>query len=254
MAGDSHASEYITHHLTHWTVGTGFWAVNVDTIIFSWIVGVAFLGLFYCVARKATAGVPRGWQNFVEMMVDFAADQVGEIYHGKSKLIAPLALTVFMWVFLMNAMDLLPVDFLPLLGSWLGIHYLRAVPTADPNQTLAMSCSVFLMVIWFNFSAKGFSGVLKELTTKPYSIWLLPINVVFRIIEELAKPLSLGLRLFGNMYAGELIFILIALLPWWTQWPLGFLWSLLHIIVISVQAFVFMMLTIVYLSMAVEEH
>jgi F-type H+-transporting ATPase subunit a len=113
MAGDSHASEYITHHLTHWTVGSGFWSVNLDTILFSWIIGVGFLALFYFVARKATAGVPRGWQNFVEMMVDFAADQVGEIYHGKSKLIAPLALTVFMWVFLMNAMDLLPVDLLP---------------------------------------------------------------------------------------------------------------------------------------------
>lgn len=254
MAADNHASEYITHHLTHWTVGSGFWSLHVDTIIFSWLLGISFLALFYFVARRATSGVPAGWQNFVELMVDFVSEQVGEIYHGKSKLIAPLALTVFVWVFMMNAMDLLPVDLLPWLASMVGVHNLRAVPTADPNQTLAMSCTVFLMVIWFNFASKGVKGMLHEITCKPYSIWLLPINVVFRIIEELAKPLSLGLRLFGNMYAGELVFILIALLPWWTQWPLGGLWSLLHIIVISVQAFVFMMLTVVYLSMAVEKH
>jgi F-type H+-transporting ATPase subunit a len=248
------STDYINHHLTHWTIGEGFWALNVDTLIFSWLMGLIFLVSFYLIAKRATAGVPSGWQNFAELMLEFASKQVSDTYHGKNPLIAPLALTIFIWVFLMNAMDLLPVDLLPLLGSYIGIHHLRVVPTADPNVTLGMSISVFLLIIWFNFAAKGFKGVIVDFTCKPFGIWLLPLNLFLKLIEELAKPISLGLRLFGNLYAGELIFILIALLPWWAQWPWGGGWAIFHILIITIQAFVFMMLTIVYLSLAEESH
>lgn len=248
------AAQYIEHHLRHWTVGEGFWSLNLDTLIFSWLLGILFLGVFYYVAKRATAGVPSGMQNFVEMMLEFASKQVSDTYHGKSQLIAPLALTVFVWVFLMNAMDLLPVDLLPIIASWFGIHYLRAVPTADPNLTMGLSISVFILIVGFNFASKGVGGLLREMLCKPLGPWLFPLNFFLRLIEELAKPVSLGLRLFGNLYAGELIFILIALLPWWSQWGLGGVWAIFHILIITIQAFVFMMLTIVYLSMAETSH
>lgn len=245
---------YINHHLTHWSIGNGFWKIHLDTLLFSWVLGVGFLLLFYLAARKATADVPTKLQNFVELILEMVSKQVADTYHGTSKLIAPLALTIFVWVFIMNAMDLLPVDLLPRLAHWFGIEYFRVVPTADPNLTLGMSLSVFLLIIAFNFSRKGFIGVIKEMTCKPFGIWLMPLNVFLKVIEEFAKPISLGLRLFGNMYAGELIFILIALLPWWLQWPFGGVWAIFHILIITIQAFVFMMLTIVYLSSAEESH
>jgi F-type H+-transporting ATPase subunit a len=248
------ATEYIQHHLTHLTVGEGFWSLHLDTLIISWVTGVLFLGVFYWVARKATVGVPTRLQNFVEMMLEFATKQVHDTYHGKSKLIAPLALTIFIWVFLMNAMDLLPVDLLPMIVSWFGVSYLRVVPTADPNLTLGLSLSVFFLIIVYNISSKGVLGLTREMLTKPLGGWFFPINLFLRVIEELAKPLSLGMRLFGNMYAGELIFILIALLPWWAQWPFGASWAIFHILIITIQAFVFMMLTIVYLSIAESNH
>jgi F-type H+-transporting ATPase subunit a len=248
------STEYINHHLTHLTIGEGFWSLHLDTLFFSWFLGLSFLLTFYLIARRATSGVPSGWQNFAELMLEFAAKQVSDTYHGKNKLIAPLALTIFIWVFLMNAMDLLPVDLLPLLASCFGVEHLRVVPTADPNMTLAMSLSVFILILWFNFASKGFKGVLYEATCKPFGVWLLPLNLFLKIIEELAKPISLGLRLFGNLYAGELIFILIALLPWWAQWPWGGAWAIFHILIITIQAFVFMMLTIVYLSLAEQSH
>lgn len=247
-------AEYINHHLTHLTVGNGFWAVNLDTLVISWFLGVFFLGAFYFVAKRATAGVPSGLQNFVEMMLEFTQTQVHDTYHGKSKLIAPMALTIFIWVFLMNFMDLIPVDLLPWFFSLFDVNYLRAVPTADPNTTLGMSLSVFVLIILFNVRSKGFKGFIYELTCRPFGPWLLPLNFILKIVEELAKPLSLGLRLFGNLYAGELIFILIALLPWWIQWPFGGAWAIFHILIITIQAFVFMMLTIVYLSLAEESH
>ncbi len=253
MAGTS-SSEYIVHHLTHLTVGQGFWTLHLDTLIISWILGGTFLLGAYLVARRATVGVPSTWQNVIEMLLEMINKQVVDTYHGKSTLIAPLALTIFMWVFLMNFMDLLPVDLLPMLAGWFGVGYLRVVPTADPNLTLAMSLSVFFLLLWVNFTSKGFWGLLKEIACKPFGIWLMPFNVFLRVIEELAKPVSLGLRLFGNMYAGELIFILIALIPWWGQWPLGGLWAIFHILIITIQAFVFMMLTIVYLSSAESSH
>ena len=253
-SGSGGATEYINHHLTHLSVGSGFWTVNLDTLIISWVLGVLFLFVFYKAAKTSTSGVPGRLQSFVEMMFEFVSGQVSDTYHGKSKLIAPLAMTIFVWVFLMNFMDLVPIDLLPLMASWTGVHYLKVVPTTDPNLTLGMSLSVFFLIVWYNFAAKGIKGVFIEITCRPFGVWLMPLNVFLKVIEELAKPISLGLRLFGNLYAGELIFILIALLPWYTQWPLGGAWAIFHILVITIQAFVFMMLTIVYLSMAEESH
>jgi len=254
MSSGTSGSEYIKHHLHHLSVGDGFWAVHVDTLIVSWILGLFFLSIFRSVAKNASSGVPNGLQNFVEFLYDFADSQVKDTFHGKSKLIGPLALTVFVWVFLMNFMDLLPVDLLPMIVSLFGVEYLRVVPTADPNHTLGMALGVFLLVIFYSIKEKGVDGFIHELTCTPFGWKMMPFNLFLKVIEEIAKPVSLGLRLFGNLYAGELIFILIALLPWWSQWVLGGGWAIFHILVITVQAFVFMMLTTVYLSLAVEKH
>jgi len=255
------SGDYIKHHLHHLTIGDGFWSVHLDTIIISWMIGISFLLLFMNVAQKATSDVPNKLQNFIELLYEFIDSQVKDTFHGTSKVIGPLALTVFIWVFLMNAMDLLPVDLLPMIVSLFGVEYLRVVPTADPNQTLGMAIGVFFLVIFYSLLQKGALGFLEELTCTPFKtkntavrVFLVPINLFLKIIEEVAKPVSLGLRLFGNLYAGELIFILIALLPWWIQWTLGGPWAIFHIIIITVQAFVFMMLTTVYFSLAFEEH
>ena len=178
------------------------------------------------------------------------------MYHGKSKVIAPLALTVFVWVFLMNMMDLIPVDFLPFIGTHLGLPALRVVPTADVNVTLSMALGVFILILFYSIKMKGVGGFVKELTMQPFiHPVFIPINLILEGVSLLSKPVSLGLRLFGNMYAGELIFILIAgLLPWWSQWVLSLPWAIFHILIITLQAFIFMVLTIVYLSMASEEH
>ncbi|MCD6055709.1 MAG: atpB [Gammaproteobacteria bacterium] len=256
------SSEYIQHHLVNLplnlrnftlTPDGGFWTLNLDTIGFALFLGISFCLIFRCVAKRATSGVPKGWQNFVEMLVSFVDTQVRETFHGTNKLIAPLALTIFVWVFLMNFMDLLPVDLLPLGARLAGVEHLRVVPTTDPNLTIGMALSVFCLILFFNVKAKGFKGMGKELLHSPFP-YLLPLNIVFRLIEEISKPISLSLRLFGNLYAGELIFILIALLPWWTQWLLGVPWAIFHILIVVLQAFIFMMLTIVYLSMAHESH
>ncbi|NCX94698.1 MAG: F0F1 ATP synthase subunit A, partial [Gammaproteobacteria bacterium] len=205
--------------------------------------------------RRATSGVPGMWQNCVEVMISFVDRQVKDCFHGETRLIAPLALTVFMWVFLMNTLDLLPVDLIPSIARHLGVPEFRPVATTDVNLTLSLGLSVFVLVIFYNIKVKKF-GLLHEVCFKPFGHWLfIPMNILLRVVEECAKPLSLSLRLFGNLYAGELIFILIAaLLPWWAQWPVGLIWSLFHIFVIVLQAFIFMMLTIVYLSMAHERH
>lgn len=254
--------EYIQHHLNHlqfnlhnftFTNG-GFWTVHFDTMFISTLLGVTFCAVFYSVARKATSGVPGKLQNFVELIVEFVGTTVKEAFHGRSELVAPLALTIFVWVFIMNFMDLLPVDLLPRLMKLLGFNYFRAVPTADPNLTFALSISVFLITIFYSFKIKGLKGLAKEVATKPFGAWLFPINIIFRVIEELVRPISLSLRLFGNLYAGELVFILIALLPWYVQWTLGGAWAVFHILIITIQAFIFMMLTIIYLSMAHEAH
>lgn len=248
------SGQYITHHLTNWTWGSGFMSVHFDTLLFSWILGFTFIGFFYWAARRVTTGVPGHWQNVVEVMVTFVDQQVKDVYHGKSEWVAPLALSVFVWVFLMNLMDLVPVDLLPYVASKAGIPYLKVVPTTDPNLTLGLALAVFLMTLYYNVKMKGPIGLAKEVCCSPFGPWFLPFNLVLRVVDECAKPISLGLRLFGNLYSGELIFILIALLPWWGQWPLGVLWALFHVIVITLQAFIFMMLTLIYIGQAHEAH
>lgn len=252
--------EYIQHHLEHlqlnvqtWTIThgqTGFWLLNLDTLILSIVLGLLFLFVFWWAARSAVSGVPGKLQNGIEMILEFVQNSVKESFQGKSELIGPLALTIFIWVFLMNFMDLLPVDLFPKVLSWFGVNDFRAVPTDDPYLTFALSITVFLLMIFYNFSGKGVKGFFKEVCTHPFGKWLFPLNILFRIIDDLVKPMSLSLRLYGNLFAGELIFILIALLPWWLQWTLGGIWSLFHLLIVLIQAFIFMMLTIVYLSMA----
>lgn len=251
----SSPTEYIQDHLTHWVAGSGFWTFNLDTLISSWAIGIVFTAIFYFVVKRATAGVPSKWQNFVELMYEFVDSQVKDSYHGRSKLIAPLSLTIFVWIFLMNFMDLLPVDLVTGCLNVVGIHlHLKVVPTTDPNLTLGISVSVFFLIIIYAIKVKGCLGYTKELFTSPFGGKLFFVNIFLNIIENLAKPISLGLRLFGNIYAGEIIFILIALLPLWIQWTLGVPWAIFHILIITIQAYVFMMLTIVYLSMAEETH
>ncbi|GAB4165157.1 MAG: F0F1 ATP synthase subunit A [Rhodocyclaceae bacterium] len=252
-AGNMTVTEYITHHLANLRVGEGFWSLHLDTLIVSGLLGLALFGAMALAARRAGSGVPGGWQNFVEMVVSIVDTQVRDTFHAKSELVTPLAITIFCWVFIMNAMDLIPVDFLPLAASAAGLHKLKVVPTTDPNLTFGMSISVFFMMMWYNLKFKGIGGFLHEVFTVPFGPWLAPVNLLFRVIEDLAKPISLALRLFGNMYAGEMVFILIALLGVW-QLPLALPWALFHILIITLQAFVFMMLSVVYMSMASEHH
>lgn len=249
------STEYIQHHLAHLTWGEGFFAIHIDSMLIALTVGLLFIWGFHYAARKATSGVPGKWQCLVEMVVGFVDTQVRDSFHGNNTWLAPLALTIFVWVFLMNFIDLLPVDLLPMAAASVGAGYFRAVPTADINVTLGMSLTVFCLIIFSNFRAKGAKGFAKDVANHPFGPKLMPFNVVMRIVEELAKPTSLALRLFGNLYAGELIFILIAaLVPWMFQWTLGGIWAIFHILVITLQAFIFMMLTIVYISMAHENH
>ncbi len=269
--GPASITEYIVHHLTNLQVGEGFWTLHLDTLFFSVGLGGLFAWLFYAAARRATADVPRGVQSFVELLVDFVDKQVKETFHGRSDLIAPLALTIFCWVFLMNFMDLVPVDLLPWAATLVGVDYLKVVPTTDLNATFAMSLSVFGLVMFYNVKIKGPARFFKEAVTVPFGPALAPVNLMFRVIEELAKPISLALRLFGNLYAGELIFILIAvftvghtlgsmfqgaegIILFLLQIVLGLIWAIFHILIITLQAFIFMILTIVYLSMAHESH
>jgi F-type H+-transporting ATPase subunit a len=248
--------------------------INIDSVLITLALAALFLVVFLTTARRATAGVPGKFQAGVEMVVGFVDGLVRETFHGRSKMIAPLALTIFCLVFLMNFMDMIPVDWPPAAAAAAGIPYLRAVPTADLNTTLGLSLMVFLLIQVFGIRHKGVGTFVKEAFTAPFhaegtvmKIILAPANLLLRVIEELVRPLSLTLRLFGNMYAGELIFILIALMTWhaslasgltYVMAPLqfisGFVWTAFHILVITLQAFIFMMLTIVYLSMAAESH
>ncbi|QXP85353.1 F0F1 ATP synthase subunit A [Methylococcus sp. Mc7] len=259
MATEAHdtggATGYIVHHLTPLSSGEGFWTLHVDTLFFSVFLGAVFLFFFRKAAEQATADVPGPLQNFVEMIVEFVDTQVKDSFHGRNALIAPLALSIFAWVFLMNTMDLLPVDLLPDVGKAIGLEYLRVVPSTDLNATFGMSISVFFLIIFYSLKVKGPGHFAMEFLFHPFSHWaLVPFNLLLNTVEYLAKPVSLGLRLFGNMYAGELIFILIALLPWWVQPALSFPWAVFHILIITLQAFIFMVLTIVYLSLAHENH
>mgnify|MGYP001160181410 CR=1 FL=1 len=260
------ATEYILHHLTNLrfdltqlrflsgSEAGGFWVLNVDTLVVSTGLGVLFLWLFRKAARSATSDTPGSWQNFCEMMVEFVDAQVKDSFHGRNPVIAPLALTIFVWVFLWNFMDLIPVDLFPAIAAALGIPYLKIVPSTDLNSTFGLSISVLLLIYYYSFKVKGFKGFSKELMLHPFGKWFIPFNLMLRVVEDLAKPISLGLRLFGNLYAGELIFVLIALLPWWIQFTLSWPWAVFHLLIITLQAFIFMVLTIIYLSMAHEDH
>ena len=261
-------SEYIVHHLANLQHGEGFWTLNVDSIFFSVLLGVLFTGSFYLAARKATSGVPGKFQSFVETVVDFVDTQVRDSFHGTSKLIAPLALTIFCWILLFNIMDIVPVDLFPLIGEKaLGLEHLKVVPSTDLNITLGMSITVFLIVMFYSFKIKGFGGFTWELLTHPFGKWMMPFNLLLNLIEHLARPVSLGLRLYGNLYAGEMIFLLLAVLGGSFainslagiggaigQLFLGVVWACFHILVIPLQAFIFMVLTIVYLAQAHETH
>ena len=275
MAAET-ASGYIQHHLQNLTYGQlpdgswgfahsaaeakamGFWAFHLDTLGWSVALGLIFILLFRMAAKKATSGQPGGLQNFVEVMVEFVNGSVKDSFHGRSPVIAPLALTIFVWVFLMNAVDLIPVDWIPQLAILIsGDPHIpfRAVSTTDPNATLAMAFSVFALIIFYSIKVKGLGGFTKELSFTPFNHWaLIPFNLFLEIIGLLTKPLSLALRLFGNMYAGEVVFILIALLPFYLQFGLNVPWAIFHILVIPLQAFIFMVLTVVYLSAAHEDH
>ncbi len=285
-AGTMTSSEYIKHHLTNLTFGRhadghwgmahtagearemGFWAIHVDTMFWSILLGALFLFYFTRVARNATAGVPGKMQNFVEWIVEFVNDSVRSSFSGKNDLVAPLALTIFVWIFLMNFMDLLPVDLIPWITGHLGIaHFQKVVPSNDPNATFGMAIGVFLLMLYYSIKVKGVSGFVGELTLQPFEAknpllkaLFVPVNFFLEFVSLVAKPISLSLRLFGNMYAGEMIFILIALM--FTAGPLlalfggslQLVWAIFHILIITLQAFIFMTLTIVYMDMAHSEH
>lgn len=277
MASEYTTTEYIQHHLTNAKMcmadggvafnkacsEAGFWAIHVDTMAWSIGLGLLFLWLFRRTAKKATTGVPSKFQALVEIIIEFVDSNVTSTFHGKSSLIAPLALTIFVWVLLMNLMDLVPVDVLPGIAGLIGEYgfgmdphdvYMKAVPTTDLNLTIALALGVFFLIIFYSIREKGIGGFAKELSFQPFNHWaFIPVNLVLEIVTLLARPLSLALRLFGNLYASELIFILIAIIGWF-QLPLHFAWAVFHILVLPLQAFIFMMLTIVYLSLASEEH
>ena len=280
--GGGSATDYIVHHETflsnkvpHGIVD--FTAINLDTVFFSVLLAVLFGGAFYIAARRATTGVPGKFLLFVEVLVDFIDNQVKDTFHGSSKLIAPLALTIFSWILLFNIMDLVPVDLLPAAARGAGLEHLKVVPSTDLNATFAMSLSVFALIIFYSIKMKGFIGFISELTLHPFSAknvflqaLLVPVNFLLESVTLLARPISLSLRLYGNLYAGEMIFLLIAVLTlsrgvdsllsvggWLSilaQILLGMIWSVFHILIITLQAFIFMVLTIVYLALASEHH
>ena len=281
--GVQNSGEYVHHHLTNLTINLRtmqfdpdphtFWALNLDSVFFSLLLGTIFFVLFRRVAVRATVDKPGKIQNFVEIMVEFIDTQTRELFHQDNKLVAPMALTIFIWVFLMNFMDIIPVDLLPYIAEkGMGLPALRVVPSTDVNVTFGMSIAVFILTLAFAMKYKGPIGYLKEALTHPFfvtkgplivlNLVLVPFNLVLRVVEELARPVSLSLRLFGNLFAGELIFVLIAILLAQTFHGVGgvflgltgvaldIVWAFFHIIVITLQAFVFMVLTIVYLSLA----
>jgi F-type H+-transporting ATPase subunit a len=260
--------EYIQHHLTNNHIGEGFWTFNLDTIVVSLLLGALIIFVSARLGKRLETGTPGGFQNFVESILDFVATNVRDAFPGHNPLIAPLALTIFLWVWLMNFMDLIPVDLLPYLYQIVtgDPHaHLKVVPTTDLNTTLAMSFTVFVLILFYNIKVKGVVGFIKMFLFHPFGKFFVPVNVVMTFIEEVSKPLSLALRLFGNMFAGELVFLLIALIGgtlavgaaalFWAplQALLDLGWLIFHLLVITLQAFIFMVLTIVYLGMAHED-
>lgn len=263
------AGAYIIHHLHHLQVGSGFWTFNVDTIAYSLLLGVVGCFVMWRVAKGMSSGVPGRLQAAVEFLVEMVDSQAKGIVHNEQsrKFVSPLALTVFIWIFLMNAMDLLPVDLLPKAGEVAGVHYMRVVPTADLSATMAMSVTVLLVCIFYNLKIKGAGGWMHELFTAPFGnhFLLYPFNFLMQLIEFVAKTVSHGMRLFGNMYAGELVFMLIALMGGALFSAVGIplalghviagtAWAIFHILIITLQAFVFMMLTLVYVGQAHDAH
>lgn len=279
------SSEYIHHHLQNLTFGhlpngswgvahsaeeakeMGFWALNLDTFIMSLLLGAIFLFIFRRVAKNIVAGTPGGLQNFCEWAIEFVDNSVRGSFTSKNDMVAPLALTIFFWILAMNLMDLIPIDYVPHLMGALGVPFFKVVPSTDPNATFGMAIGVFLLVLYYSVKMKGLGGFIGELTLQPFGKWGLPANLLLEGVNLIAKPISLALRLFGNMYAGEMIFILIALMGstwagfsagnvtlYGSQIVLSLGWAIFHILIVTLQAFIFMTLTIVYLDMAHQEH
>ncbi len=278
------STDYIRHHLQNLTCAfkeghfhcakdvaeakeMGFWALNVDTLGVSLVLGFLFLFFFRRVAKNVAQGVPGGAQNFVEWIIEFIDNSVRGSFTGRNAMVAPLALTIFIWVFLMNLMDLVPIDYISVLTKSMGISHFKLVPTTDPNATIGIAIGVFLLVLFYSIKIKGLGGFIGELTLQPFGKFGLPFNLFLELVNLIAKPVSLALRLFGNMYAGEMIFILIAImgaswvgfsfgssLLFGSQVVLSLGWGIFHILIITLQAFIFMTLTIVYLDMAHQKH
>jgi len=286
MSSEAHTSaEYIHHHLQNLTYGQlpdgtwsvahtseeakamGFWALNLDTFFVSLLLGAVFMLVFRSVAKSVVAGTPSGLQNFCEWAIEFIDSSVRGSFTAKNNMVGPLALTIFFWVFTMNLMDLIPIDYIPLLMTSLGVPFFKVVPSTDPNATFGMAIGVFLLVLYYSVKMKGLGGFVGELTLQPFGKWGMPVNLLLEGVNLIAKPISLALRLFGNMYAGEMIFILIALMggAWagfsvsgvtlfGSQILLSLGWAIFHILIVTLQAFIFMTLTVVYLDMAHQEH
>ncbi|WP_336274248.1 F0F1 ATP synthase subunit A [Vreelandella indica] len=264
---------YIQHHLQNLTFGNhpvngwslahsaeeasemGFWAIHLDTMGWSIAMGLLFIWIFRKAGKMATTGVPSGLQNAVEMVVEFIEDMIQGTFKGHNPIIAPLALTLFVWILFMNTLKIIPVDYFPVLFSKLGVDYMKIVPTTDVNATLGLALGVFGLILYYSFKVKGVGGFAKELSLTPFNHWaLIPFNLLLEIVALLVKPFSLAMRLFGNMFAGEVIFILIAMLPFWAIWVLDVPWAIFHILIVVLQAFIFTVLSVVYLSAAHEHH
>ncbi|BCB09842.1 ATP synthase subunit a [Vreelandella venusta] len=264
---------YIQHHLQNLTFGKhpengwslahsaeeasemGFWAIHLDTMGWSIAMGLLFIWLFRKAGKMATTGVPGGLQNAVEMVFEFVEGMIKGAFKGHNPIIAPLALTLFVWILFMNTLKIIPVDYFPVLFSKLGVDYMKIVPTTDVNATLGLALGVFGLILYYSFKVKGVGGFAKELSLTPFNHWaLIPFNLLLEIVALLVKPFSLAMRLFGNMFAGEVIFILIAMLPFWAIWVLDVPWAIFHILIVVLQAFIFTVLSVVYLSAAHEHH
>ncbi|KAB8318346.1 F0F1 ATP synthase subunit A [Tolypothrix campylonemoides VB511288] len=265
MAAESELTptSYIQHHLQNLTFKVqdgGFWTLHVDTLVMSLLMGFLMVFLFWMATRRATAGVPGKWQAFVEILLEFVDRQAKDTYHGPSKLVTPIAITLFFWILLMNLIKMIPADFIAQPLHLIGIDYFKPVPTADVNATLGMSISVFFLMLFFAIRSKGFGGFTHEFLTAPFGKWMLPFNLILNIVEWLSKPISLAMRLFGNMFGGEIVFLLIwvlggaGLIGALAGGAFGLGWMLFHLLVIPLQAFIFMMLSIVYLSLSEDAH
>lgn len=265
MASDTElsATDYIQHHLQNLTVQVSegaFWELHLDTMISAVFLGLLMVFAFWMATRKATAGVPGKWQAFIEIMLEFVDRQARDTYHGRSKMVTPIAITIFFWILLMNAMKIIPADFIAIPLEWVGVSNWKPVPTADVNAPLGMSISVFFLMIFFALKSKGVLGFIKEFLTQPFGKWLLPFNLILNIVEWISKPVSLAMRLFGNMFGGEIVFLLIwmlggaGLMGMLGGAVFGWGWMVFHILVVPLQAFIFLMLSIVYLSLAESSH